>query len=505
MLSLFADTGHSTEFVVSIAGGSAVGFDDFSRKVALSALRLKRVGVGPGDVVLLQAGQRTEILVLFWATMNIGAVFAPLDDTWPDYLIEIAAGSLRPKLVVCTQTRAATYQRLFPSSAQLVLSEPGGGTGELDAWMGEDDAMPPPPAPVGGTAPAAYLFTSGSTGTPKAVVLSRDALAHGAKVTLAAFGWVAGERLVNLPEPHTMSGLRNGLVAAVYGGMHLDLFGPAERENIFALLDAIQQSKPARLVAGPALVRQIAVLGDRVDYESLASIKAIYSTGAPLNPASAEQFHSRFGAPVVNYYGLTETGGICVSQPLADWRPGDRSLGVAVGAELRVRTELGTASAFGEGELQVRSPQLMSGYLDDPERTAARFTEGWIRTGDLARIDTDGRVHLVGRADNFIKTPSTDRVAPEEIEFVLEEHPAVAEAGVLAAQSGHGVERIAALIVLREPAGPGVDELELAEFVGSRLGAARTPSLVRFVPRLPRQSTGKIIRSELQGLLDEFV
>jgi acyl-coenzyme A synthetase/AMP-(fatty) acid ligase len=154
------------------------------------------------------------------------------------------------------------------------------------------------------------------------------------------------------------------------------------------------------------------------------------------------------------------------------------------------------------GELQVRSPQLMSAYRGDPDATAARFADGWLRTGDLARIEADGRVFLIGRGDGFIKTASTDRVAPEEVEGALEEHPDVAEAAVLGVGTGQDHERIAALVVLRS--GQGSDEvaLALADFVRDRLGPARTPSQVVFVVGLPRRDTGKIIRGELQGVLD---
>lgn len=509
LFPLFPDTQTPATFLIERQGGQTARAADISRQVSRVARRLAEAGVGVGDTVLFHAGQREEALVLFWAAMARGAIFAPVDETWPDYLVERAAGGLSPRLVACDTARGDLYRRLFPAAARVGLPSADGEAPPGDAPVWSDwitgDAVDAPPLVVPPSAPAAYLFTSGSTGTPKAVVLSRGALAHGARLTLETFEWAPGERLVNLPEPHTMSGLRNGLVASLLGGLRWIPFGAARRPNLFALLEALEDAKAERLVIGPALVRQLAMLGDRIDPRMLATTKAIYCTGAMLSPIAADQFHAHFGVPIVNYYGLTETGGICVSQRLAGWRPGDRSIGTAAGAELRVAPERGPPAPLGLGELQVRSPQLMSGYRDDPERTASRFDDGWLRTGDLARIDPDGRVYLVGRSEGFIKTASTDRVAPEEVEMLLEEHPAVAEAAVLGVKTAQDYERIVALVVLRDPRNGHVAETELADFVGSRLGAARTPSQICFVPRLPRRDTGKIVRSELQEMLDDYV
>ncbi len=506
---LFPDCSEANLFGLSGLNDDCT-FGQLGRQAAMAAGGLAAAGVGVGDPVVFQAGQRQEALVLFWAAMALGAVFVPLDATWPDYIVERALAQIRPRVVVCDGERGDLYRRLFPQALLLVLASDS-SSGEADPateaqswpeWLARSPAMVNPAPNVPPTAPAAFLFTSGTTAAPKAVVLSRGALASGAQLTLKTFEWRPGERLINLPEPHTMSGLRNGLIAAPLGGMHWIPFGVAQRPNIFALLDGFETARAERLVVGPALVRQLVQLGSRVEAASLASVKAIYCTGAALSPAAADQFHARFNVPIINYYGLTETGGICVSQRLSDWRPNDRSLGLAAGAELRVRTESAELKTLGTGELQVRSRQLMSGYLADPEATAARFDQDWLRTGDLARMDADGRIYLVGRESGFIKTASTDRVAPEEIEQVLEEHPAVSEAAVLGLSTESGAERIAGLVVLSE-ASAGVSEMELAAFVGERLGVARTPSLIRFVTRIPRRDTGKIIRAELQELLRE--
>ncbi len=475
------------------AESALADFDQFSscppaadEQLRAAACHLQGLGIRAGGVVLFKAQQSGEALPLFWGCMALGAIFAPIDWQWPDYLVEKAAGSLKPAAIVTPAAELAGLAALFPGARAIALEDVAG-------WRCDGGTLPGPHDPG---LPAAYLFTSGSTGTPKAVVLSRGALAHGAAVTLSSFGWRAGERLLNLPELHTMSGLRNALVAAPIGGLAWLASPPAERGNIFALVDLIRTSGCDHLVSGPALIKQLLLVAERVEPGSLDRLQAIYCTGAALNPAAVEAFHSRFGIPIINYYGLTETGGICISQSRDGWTAQDRSLGRAVGCTARLVPDAD------EGELQIRSPQLMSGYLADPERSQARFDGEWLRTGDVMRRDSDGNFHLLGRAELFIKTASTERVHPEEIEAVLEAHPDVLEAAVCGRADADQSERLVALVVLRAPeAAPAGLDARLARFVGERLGAARRPGEILFVEALPRLPGGKLARSALKDLL----
>lgn len=503
LLAILAEADEAGCFHMETADRGVLSVGDLRLQARRAAGRLAVEGIGPRDVVLYQGTQGPEALVLFWASVLLGAVFAPVDHAWPEYLIRRVTPALKPRLTLSAPANAGIYRELFPAARHISLAAGESGADEWNAWLAGALQMPElVDADVGEDAPAAYLFTSGSTDLPKAVVLSRGALAHGARLTVDCFEWRAAEVLVNLPEPHTMSGLRNGFIAAVAAGAHLRVLDAAQRSNIFDLVEALTQTRCERLVAGPLLIRQLVVLAERLDPETFAHLRVIYCTGATLSPAAVRAFHARFGIPIINYYGLTETGGICVSQRIAGWEPDDSSLGAAAGAELRVVDGEGPPRPHGLGELQVRSPQLMSCYLGDPERTAARFAEGWLKTGDRVRIDADGRCYLVGRLDGFLKTASTDRVAPEEVEAVLEEHPAVAEAAVIGVGDGEA-ERIVALVVFRTGAAQPLLS-DVAAFVRDRLGAARTPTRIVAVDGLPRRENGKLIRGELRGLLGDL-
>jgi len=469
-------------------------FDRLSAHKTL-ARRLQHLGVSPGDVVLHKAPQSEAAAPLFQGCMRLGAVFAPIDWQWPDYLVAKAAGHLKPVVVVAAAADLASLNALFPAAGALALEDIANQLSDTSAVSPGDYAP---------HQPAAYLFTSGSTGVPKAVVLSRAALAHGAKVTLESFGWQPGERLLNLPELHTMSGLRNALVAAPLGELEWLASPAAERSNIFALTDLIRTSGCDHLVSGPALIKQLLLGADRVEAGSLARLQAIYCTGAALNPAAVAAFHARFGIPIINYYGLTETGGICLSQSRNGWTPQDQSLGRPVGCTARLMPVTGGDHENGgeEGELQIHSPQLMSGYLNDPARTKARFQGKWLRTGDVMRRDPAGKYHLLGRAELFIKTAATDRIHPEEIEAVLETHPDVLEAAVCGRADADGTERLVALVVLIALALVPIGlDAQLARFITQRLGSGRRPQEILFVKSLPRLPSGKLARAALKDLL----
>lgn len=470
--------------------------------IEVVAARLLSVGVTPGEFVLYGGPQQAAGLLLFWATARCGGVFAAVDETWPQFQLVQVAGILTPRLVVTTADGLAAMTAAFPAAETLVL-ETGPALADLEAlraWAGNLRAIDP--VPVGPDAPAACLFTSGTSGAPKAVIHSRAGLAHGAQLTLDTFGWRAGERLVNLPDPHTMSGLRNAFLAAPLGGLEWIPVPARDRTDLFALMDQIAAARCQRLVIGPLLLRQLARLGDRAPATLFSSLKAIYCTGASLDGGSVETLHARWDVPVINYYGLTETGGLCLSQRLEDWRPGDHSLGRPAGCETRLVDRQGVDVPAGEeGELLVRSPQLMSGYLGDPGGGAVRLEDGWLHTGDLARRRADGAYALVGRASQFINTLSTDRVHPEEIEQVLQRHPSVEEAAVFGLPDAGGGERVVALVVtgLSAEAFDAIST-ELADFVVSHLGPTRRPSVIRMVGSLPRQGNGKLLRQQLPDL-----
>ena len=474
------------------ADGRSITGDALGSLIVGAANRLRVAGLGPGDRVLFMDGQGLSAFVHFWATVLLGGVFVPVDTSWP--LARIASTCLRlcPTVAVVPAAVLAGFQTRLPDLPLLSANELASGQSTFV------------PADMPADAAAAFLLTSGSTGEPKIVVHGRDALLRSARLAVETFDWRGGERLLNLPEPHTMSGLRNAMLAAPMAGMSWVSAAVEQRSNLFALCDLLATHRIQRLVAAPMLLRQINLQGARLNPSTLASLKAVYCTGADLHIEEVDRFHARYGIPVINYYGLTETVGLCLSQRIESWQPGDRSLGWPVGCRVRLMAADGQEAKPGvSGELQIEMPLPMQRYLEDPVATAQRFDGQWLRTGDLAYRDGDDRITLTGRASAFINTVHTEKIYPGEIESALEQLPGVAQAAVFGLPDAAGGERIAALIVPLSDASPeDLAPQRLALGVREILGPSRVPVAFRCVADLPRSSNDKLLRHALAAIFE---
>ena len=500
---IYRDIRAGGRFAIAAADGAdTLDCEGWVHRVERCRALLKDAGVREGDAVLYHGDQSPIVAILFWATVLQGAIFVPVDAGWPAYLLQKACAKAAPALAVVEDGLRPAWEGLSCRLGVREVSSVEAAISEGEVARAADGAIES--SEVADAAPAVYLFTSGSTGEPKAVVLDHAALARSARLVADTFDWREGERLLNLADPHTMSGLRNAFLAAPLAGMTWISAPKTQRENVFALLECIERTRPQRMVAAPVLLRHLNLLGDRVDDAIFAGTRAVYCTGTDLNADDVRRFHTRFGVPVVNYYGLTETCGLCISQDVRGWSVDDASIGRAVGCEARVVGKDGVVVADGEeGQLQVLIEHPMSGYLGDDVATAAMFDGRWLRTGDLVRRDALGRFRIVGRGGDFIKTMGTEKIQPQEIEAVLEQCPGVAEAAVFGwSDPGRGGERIAALIVARAGIGEAVSsDGALARFVRERLGPARVPTVFRHVTAIPRSANGKILRNRLQEFL----
>jgi long-chain acyl-CoA synthetase len=253
------------------------------------------------------------------------------------------------------------------------------------------------------------------------------------------------------------------------------------------------------------MVKQFTRSAQHLDRGALVSLRLVLCTGSNLSASLAARFESGFGVPVLGYYGLTETGGLCAGfLPGRHEPPG--SIGIPLGCAVRIVDDRGVPVGAGEtGELAVRSDQLMTGYWRDRERTDRVLRDGWLHTGDLVRQEGEGSLILVSRKGEEFKDARGEFIDPNQIEQLLEAHPLVLDAGVTSYAAASGEEGLAAFIVPRgDPPDWGQLELELRALVLGTLGAHRTPARVIRVPALPRGNNGKLSRQLLKGLYHEY-
>jgi O-succinylbenzoic acid--CoA ligase len=305
---------------------------------------------------------------------------------------------------------------------------------------------------------AAVVATSGTGGLPKAVELDTAAVRAAAHAVSSALDAGPGDRWLCCLPLHGVAGLAI-LARAFHGGLPLEVH---ERFDPGQVAAAAGRATLVSLV--PAMLPPLLAAG-----ADLGRFRRVLLGGGPI-PAELT------GGPLVRTYGLTETFGGVVH----DGHPLE-------GVELRLDA----------GEILVRGPMLFRGYRDDPVRTAAALRGGWLRTGDLGRLDPGPRLVVLGRRDDLIVTGGVN-VHPAEVEAVLAAHPAVAEVGVRGLPDPRWGQRVAAWVVPRDPAAPPT-LAELRAFALERLAAAKAPRELLLVPSLPRGPSGKLLRRLLPG------
>ncbi|WP_405936631.1 acyl-CoA synthetase [Streptomyces sp. NBC_00726] len=472
------------------AAREAVRFDDVTLTYSglarvTDALAARLTGAGR---VAVWATPTAHTVVAVVAALRAGVPAVPLNPrTGERELAHIVADSA-PSLVL-----AAPDDVLPPALA---------GLARLDVTTAPTDPAPaaalPEPDPE---SPALVVYTSGTTGPPKGAVLPRRALAASLDALEDAWGWTADDVLVHaLPLFHV-----HGLILGVLGPLrrggsvrHLGRFSP---EGVARELGA----GATMLFGVPTMYHRLAEALADPDApagltKALAGARLLVSGSAALPVHDHERIAAATGRRVIERYGMTET--LMNTGVRADGAPRPGTVGPPLrGVELRLVEEDGTplTGADAIGEIQVRGPNLFTGYLNRPDATAAALTEdGWFRTGDMATLDPDGYVRIVGRkATDLIKSGGY-KIGAGEIENALLDHPGVREAAVTGEPDADLGERIVAWVVPADPAAPPTAG-ELADHVTAQLAPHKRPRTVRYLDALPRNDLGKIMKRALHG------
>lgn len=398
-----------------------------------------------------------------------------------------------PVVTVAPDSGHSERQHLLrDSGAALWLGEPVAGTRidavPVDLRARSASAFPEP----ADEAPALIMYTSGTTGAPKGAVLSRRAVAAGLDGLAEAWAWTADDVLAHgLPLFH-VHGLILGVLGALRTGSPL-VHTVRPRPESYAA--AVAEHGATLLFGVPTVWSRIA--DDAASARALAPARLLVSGSAPLPATVARDVAALTGQVPVERYGMTETLITLATRADGDRRAG--WVGAPIdGVEARVVDDAGhPAPADGDtpGDLQVRGATLYDGYLGRPEATAeSRTVDGWFRTGDVAAVDGSGQHRIVGRKSSDLINSGGYRVGAGEIETVLLDHPAVAEAAVIGLPDADLGQCIVAYVV-RVSGTVGTDEL--IDHVARSLAAHKRPREVRFVDALPRNHMGKVQKAQL--------
>ncbi|MDJ0384835.1 acyl-CoA synthetase [Streptomyces sp. G-G2] len=437
---------------------------------------------------------------------------APRVALWATPTLESAVGALAallagvPVVPVNPRSGNAELTHIIGDSAPaLVLSAPDVQLPEALAALARVDVLIDVAAPVawtreepGDEEPALIIYTSGTTGPPKGAVLPRRAIRATLDALAEAWDWTEGDVLVHALPLFHVHGLVLGILGPLRRGASVRHLGRFTAEGI-----ATELADGATMLFGvPTMYHRLAEAldGNPRLAKALAGARLLVSGSAALPLRDHEAITAATGRQVIERYGMTETLMNTSMRPGAGHRPG--TVGTALsGTELRLVDEDGqpirTPDGETVGEIQVRGPNLFTGYLGRPEATADAFDDGWFRTGDMATIDPDGSVRIVGRKSTDLIKSGGYKIGAGEIENALLEHPGVADAAVTGEPDPDLGERVVAWIVPTDPADPPAAR-ELADHVAQRLAPHKRPRAVRLLDALPRNDMGKIMKRALR-------
>lgn len=435
------------------------------------AQRLIERGVGRGERVALALESGPLVLALYFAAAKIGAILLPLNTRLTAPELEVQIRDADPRLLIGAASVA------LPELPTVPIVRDG-------AW---DDELPPdpgePPLAPGGESPQVLLYTSGTTGTPKGALLPHRKTVCNTLNAESYFG-LGPQDVVVVPVPLFHSyGLLILSVPALFAGATVALPG---RFDPVGLQECVRRHAGTILGAVPVMYRRMVRAGLRPD--ALASLRFAFTAGAPIDVATVRELDAA-GVALRQGYGQTETSILCcLDTEHALEKAG--SVGRPVGhCELMVADAAGKSVPPGEaGEILVRGGVVMLGYWRKPHETEAGRLRGWHRTGDLAVMDDEGFLTLVGRRKEMYISGG-ENVYPAEVERVLLQHPDVAEVAVIGVPDPEWGETGRAFVV---PNRRPFDTEELLGFCRDRLAGFKRPRQVELVDELPHTPSGKV-------------
>jgi long-chain acyl-CoA synthetase len=455
------------------------------RDAALAYARaLGAQGIGPGDRVLLIAPTVPEFVIAYLGIAALGAVVVPVNTmstrTELEYFIDDSGSSL-----------VVAWHELGLAAAEAAAAQgiPHWSLTE-GAQVAGDDLL----GAVGDRASddvAVIVFTSGTTGRPKGAELTVGNLLSAGDISARMCDITTGDRVgTGLPLFHVF-GQTAVLMSALTGGATVSLLG---RFTAKAMLDLLRRDRLTVMCGVPTMWN--AMLHDAGDATAadFAQLRLAVSGGASLPPEVARAFQEKFGCTLLEGYGLTETTAVATFSG-AGAPPG--SVGQAVfDTQIEIRDLSGQpVGPDTAGEVYVKGPTVMRGYHNRPDATSEVLSaDGWLRTGDIGELDAAGNLRIVDRAKELIIRGGYN-VYPSEVEAVLYEHPDIVEAAVIGIPHPHYGEEVAAVVAVR-PGSPQ-DGPAITAWSRERLSAYKIPRIVQFVNELPKGSTGKILKREI--------
>jgi long-chain acyl-CoA synthetase len=489
-----------------IYGDTRLTYRDLARRVDQFVDRLHSHGVQRGDRVLTFAGNVPDVIAIYLAVSRVGGVYVPVSTGFREREITFVLANARPKLAIVAADHAAEFLRwVDPTALDVVVL----GAGSAPQHLSRFDAPPVARTVVlhdaAEDAEAAddedgllLCYTSGTTSHPKPVLHSQRSEVYNATTYAEVWGLGPGDRgIVCLPLAWVY-GLSTTTAAMLVSGATVVLL---DRFHPVSVLDAIEEHR-ATLMWGTmsTYTKMLEAMKTRASVD-LSSLRALCNGGEPCPAPLVAEFENRTGLKLLGAYATSEARPILAVRPDDTAAPESTVGRLVPGAQIRLEGPDGSPVATGDaGHALLRCPGLMTEYYREPGLTAERVTpDGWLRSGDILRVDADGYFFVVGRESDIIIRSGVN-IAPSEVEAALLAHPSVAEAAVVGVADARSGEAVRAVLVVRPDDRGSLSEVELRRTLADQLAAFKIPEEFIFVDELPRTDRGKVDRLALRNL-----
>jgi acyl-CoA synthetase (AMP-forming)/AMP-acid ligase II len=473
--------------------GRSLTYAQLSAAIHAFAGGLADRGLGPGDTIALMSPNIPEFAIVFHGAAVAGVAVSTINPTYTAEEVRFQLRDSAAVLLVTIEMFVDTAREAIEGTDVDQIVVIGGAVPDTVAFT---DLFGEPIEQVSVDLNEHIVvlpYSSGTTGLPKGVMLThRNLVANIMQIEpgLAVQGDEVALAVLPFFHIYGMQVLMNGMLAQ--GATVITM----PRFDLEQALTLIQDHRVTRFLAVPPIVLALAK-HPMVEQFDLSSLKQVFSGAAPLGAEVAAEAAARIDCEVVQGYGMTELSPVTHLTPIGDYKPG--TVGVTVGSTACRIVDPATGEdqdVGGEGELWISGPQVMKGYLNNPEATAATIdTDGWLHTGDIAVIDADGHVSIVDRLKELIKVKGF-QVAPAELEAMLLTHPAVADVAVIGIDDPESGEVPRAYVVLKPD--QQITATDLTSFLAERVATYKVVHDIVFTEEIPKSASGKILRRMLR-------
>ncbi|RJR26702.1 MAG: long-chain fatty acid--CoA ligase [Desulfobacteraceae bacterium] len=485
--------------------GKEITFSELKKRCNRLALGLTEMGLKPGDICVLMMPNSLDFYIAYYGLAKTGASVVPVNFLYKTRELEHIFNDARPKAFIGREPYLDEVRKVLGKAAtpeiRLAMDLKGGDSDftPFEKAFSSSNDFETYPSKDNDT--WAILYTSGTTGAPKGVMLTHGNLAQNSKIVADMRGETSPDTLVIgvLPFYHVY-GQTSAYNASMYLGITVELFPQFDPDRVIRIVE--EETRPTMCFAVPTMINRLIQVASQRPLKR-SSLRFCISGGASLPVELLHRFEALFHTKIYEGYGLTEAP-VCVENPYGrPTRPG--SIGFPIkGFSARIVDDLGVDVKQGDsGELLIKGPGVMKGYLNRPKETAETITDGWLHTGDIARTDKDGYIYIVDRKKDLIIRGGYN-VYPREIEEVLYQIPQILETAVFGVPHPDLGEEVAAVVVLKD--GETLEPDTVRSFVKSQVAPYKYPRIIKIVKELlPKSATGKILKREIRKIYSEGI